>query len=508
MPCRRRILYFCLLCSYLYTNAQQMLFSRDFAAVRSHVPIQIIDQNPESFCVLRYNKKIHDFTVERRNRLTFEITQFASLSLDSVNANWFDYENLNYLFFEYNHRLYFVFEKILNKKKTLYYKCIDSSGKASGFITLATIENEDNAGDMAFVFQRSGPNKLLIIGENYYANTTAKKVVMLYNFDKNKQDYIIKLPLENQSTGFSSNYVSHNERLYYTMSNNYLGGYRKKYTVNKEMMLPYQYTKFLSLNLFNLNSKEMAKTQICLSDPVEIKSANLMLIEQQIMLDICYVKNDNNQKSICFLRQGANLELSEQKYCRIKSLDSMLAKQLYFYDGSDQAEVTEKFYRAYKHLETKKYSCFLNERCDENSFDEILLWRANNKDGNIEMQKIMPRKMFYFGERSRYKHLQEVGCLVKDDCLYALMLEHKYNIKASPENYQYKEIKRQKHLASANLMLYELNKDGLFNKRLIYKNGIYNAVPIKFDGNNSAYIIYLNKKGRERFAILPLQNQP
>ena len=78
--------------------SQKPIYSKDFAALKSHVPIQIVDADANSFCVLRYNHKIHDFTVERRSKIDFEIKQFAALSLDSINANWFDYENLNYLF--------------------------------------------------------------------------------------------------------------------------------------------------------------------------------------------------------------------------------------------------------------------------------------------------------------------------------------------------------------------------------------------------------------------------
>ena len=53
--------------------SQKLAFSREFGAVKSHVPIQILNTNSNSFFVLRYNKRVHDFTVERRNKKTFEI---------------------------------------------------------------------------------------------------------------------------------------------------------------------------------------------------------------------------------------------------------------------------------------------------------------------------------------------------------------------------------------------------------------------------------------------------
>jgi hypothetical protein len=129
-------------CSFLIS--QNAIYSRKFDALKKNLPLAIINNNPNYFYVLRFNKLAHDITIERRAKPSGEIIAFTPLKLDSVNASWFDYEQLDHLFFEHNYKTYFIFEKVLNTKKSLYLKITDTTGKSTGFIELASLYR-DNA---------------------------------------------------------------------------------------------------------------------------------------------------------------------------------------------------------------------------------------------------------------------------------------------------------------------------------------------------------------------------
>lgn len=83
-------------CAFLFS--QTTTYSREFDANSKHIPLKILNCNSNYFIVLRYNKTIHDFIVEKRKKSNFEIASICPLKLDSVNANWFDYEKMDYLF--------------------------------------------------------------------------------------------------------------------------------------------------------------------------------------------------------------------------------------------------------------------------------------------------------------------------------------------------------------------------------------------------------------------------
>src|SRR4051812_2137249 len=124
-------------CAFLFS--QNLTYTRDFDTKRRSVPLQIINNHPDYFHLLRYNKLAHDLTIERRAKPSGEVETFTALRLDSVNADWFDYEKLDYLFIEHNKQTYFVFEKTLNTKKAIYLKTVDSLGRSSGFKEIAVL---------------------------------------------------------------------------------------------------------------------------------------------------------------------------------------------------------------------------------------------------------------------------------------------------------------------------------------------------------------------------------
>src|SRR5690606_23576421 len=104
--------------------------SKSFPTPRKSIPLQIHCDSGNHFYMLRYNKMAHDITIERRRKSDASIVAFTPLKLDSVNANWFNYEHLDYIFFEKNGSFYFVFERVLNSQSKIYMKKIDTLGKS------------------------------------------------------------------------------------------------------------------------------------------------------------------------------------------------------------------------------------------------------------------------------------------------------------------------------------------------------------------------------------------
>lgn len=98
-------------------HAQNLSYSRAFPTVSKNLPLQIFKNEDSSFFLLRFNKKAHDLTLEKRSMFSAEILQFTALRLDSVNSNIFDYSNLEYKFINYLNQNYFVFEKAQIKEK-------------------------------------------------------------------------------------------------------------------------------------------------------------------------------------------------------------------------------------------------------------------------------------------------------------------------------------------------------------------------------------------------------
>src|SRR5437879_764434 len=111
--------------------SQTLHFSRQFDALKKNIPLSILNNHANYFHVLRYNRPGHDITIERRAKPSAEILAFTPLKLDSMNASWFNYEELNHIFFESGSHIYFLFEKELNFKKTLYLKIIDTLGRST-----------------------------------------------------------------------------------------------------------------------------------------------------------------------------------------------------------------------------------------------------------------------------------------------------------------------------------------------------------------------------------------
>lgn len=487
--------------TFLFT--QNIVYSRDFASDKNHIPLKIINADSSFFAVLRYNKRTHDFIVEKRKKSNFEIVTFTPLNLDSVNASWFDFENLDYLFFEYRRQYFFVFEKVLNSKRSIYIKIIDSLGKSSGFKELATLEKDETTNTFRFLFSRSQDSELLIVGEHYYQNHTSKKVILVYSLQNHSIKWISKLPFENLATGYSRDFKYINDNLYYLMCSSLLTRYRTAYSVNQVSVMPIYSSKILSLNKFNLQEKQLSKTNLCFNHFIELKNASLTFYEDKINISLQFIEEEN-QKKYCLYSQTFDQNLFQSLYCKKTVMDLQTEKQLTYYDGNELKDAFDKdFFNYYEFIEGQ--SLFLiKERRSQTYFKEILCLRLNLQTGNLFYQKIVPRKIFFFAGRTKYKNINETAFLSNSESGYVLVLENKTNFPLNASDYVYRKFKKIKSLNSCNFVMYEIKNDGSIKKSLIYKNSAFRVIPLKYETNQKDFIFYLNNRKKEQFAILKL----
>jgi hypothetical protein len=490
-------------CTFFFS--QNIVFSREFASEKNHIPLKILNGDPSYFAVLRYNKRTHDFIVEKRKKSNFEIVTFTPLNLDSVNANWFDYENLDYLFFEYHRQYFFVFEKVLNSKRSIFIKTIDSLGKSSGFNELATLEKDEATSNFRFIFSRSQDSDLLIVGEHYYQNNTSKKVILIYNLQNHSNKWISKLPLENLTTGFSSDFKYKNDNLYYLMCSSSLARYRTAYSVNQVSVIPIYYSKIQNLTRFNLQEKKISKTNLCLNNFIELKNTSLTFYENKINITIQYIDEaEDNQKKYCLFTQTFDQNLSQSLFCTKSLMDLQTEKRLTYYDSNELKDAFDKDFFNYHEFVEDQYLCLFKERHTQNYFKEILCLKLNLQTGNLFYQKIIPRKIFLFKGRTKFQNINEAAFLSRLKSNYVLVLENKANLLLNAGNYVYRKFKKLKSLSAGNFVLYEIKNDGSIEKSLIYKNADFKVVPLKYESNQNDFIFYLNKRKKEQFAILKL----
>ena len=392
---------------------------------------------------------------------------------------------------------------MLNKKRSIYLKRIDSLGKSSGFKELASIENDEATNDLRFEFKRVNENNLLIVGEKYYQNNTAKKMAILYDLQKNENIHQVKLPLENATTGYSHSFMSNGHLLYYFLSNQFVQGYRTLYTINQVLSIPIYITQKIQLTCYDLTENKISKSNICLQDNCEIKNSSISISNQRADVLIEYVdENSSGEKRDMFLIQSFEAALQKERYCKIVPMDTNIHSQLRYFDGGDKNGAEEKTFKPYQSYISEQMYFQINERSENNEYKELMLNKINFNEGRIDFQKLIPRKIFYFKDRMRFKNIQELALLQKNQSIFLFLIENRSNQKQTTINYNFHRYKKLKNLSGANLVCYEFLWDGEEKKTILYKNLIYNAVPLKYESNQTDFIFYLNKGNKEKFAIL------
>jgi hypothetical protein len=492
-------------CAFLFS--QEISFSGEFPTVKNNIPLQIINNHAKYFYVLRYNRPVHEMLIERRSKSDGRIIGLTPLRMDSVNASWFDYEHLDYIFCEDNYKAYFIFEKVLNKKRTIYVKTIDTSGHSSGFKEVAYLDREEGTSDFRFQFSLTAQNKLLIIGQQFYQNNVCKKTAMLYDLEKGSTIWMKKLPLENYASGFSRTYACSNSgNLYYVLENRSVSGYKRKYSGNIQVNVPVLTYDSLFIVCMPAADKNMLKRKISLRDSTNIKSITLIPCDSRIIVTI----NANWQTEamygqVFFFTQQFGQLLDTAAEPSTAPLNTAIQEKLTFYDGSDSQEPADKDYTERKVLVDEQRAHVLSGRVDAAYFKELLLWNIDLKKGVLLHQQVVPRKVFYLLNSARFKNIGEVATITHKDSFYAFLLENRNNRHTGATEFRYNKFSKQRSASGGNLVAYILHGDGQFEKKELYRSIALNFVPLKYAGNQPDFVFYLNKGKKESFAILNLE---
>ncbi|MCW3078018.1 MAG: hypothetical protein JWO32_2627, partial [Bacteroidetes bacterium] len=273
-----------------------ILFSKTFEAKKKNVVVAVINNHPAYFHVLRYNKAAHDMTIERRSKPNAAIIAFTPLRLDSVNSELFNYENLDYLWYEHNHKLYFVFEKVLNTKRSVYLKIIDTLGKSSGFIELSNMDGEANVG-LKFVFSKGAGNNILVVGAMSYPGAVTKKSAVLYDVKNLKVVWIKKLPNENTFSELTEGFATNNQNDLFYMH------YKIKSlaVVNNNHII----NEYGDISIYKspASSKEVTQQSLSLNNISSINSATLIPEAENIVVTAHVVEEDLGAKPILYIEK-------------------------------------------------------------------------------------------------------------------------------------------------------------------------------------------------------------
>lgn len=486
-----------------FSFSQQITFTRKFETIKKSVPLAIINSQPGFFYVLRYNKILHDLTIEKRSKPGGEIIGFTPLKLDSVNANWFNYGKLDYLFFEKNKRLYFLFEKVLNTKKTLYLKIIDTLTKSSGFMELASIGKDKSTLDFSFEFKNDDKKNILIISSQTYYNTT-RKSALLFDTDQNRIRWEKKLPIENSYTGYSRAFECNDSNdLFYIMTKARVLSMQRKYMKGMQMDVPLFFYDTVTVISYLANPVSIFRKPI-LANLSMLSSIKISTTNESISINAHYTLLDTNSASgkIYFYSAKLNRDLSKEIYRATTLLRDDVEEQLTFYDGTDFKYAGNKEYSFFKQYFSKDASYQVAERKEENYYKELLVWKTDLASGQTTQQVIIPRK--FVRDWARFRDVGGTVPVFSNNTLSFIILEAPSNFKKSAREYNYQKFKGVSNLWRANLVLYKINNLGELEKNLLYHNADFDMVPLEYSGDAKDVVFYLTSGKYEKFAILNL----
>lgn len=493
--------------SYCVSSFSQPIYSRDFEARKKNVPLAIINNHQNYFYLLRYNKAAHDITIERRSKPSAEILSFTPLKLDSLNADWFDYEKLDHLFFEHNYYTYFLFERVLNSKKSIYLKISDTLGRSSGFIELASIEKETGVIDVSFEYKRTANGNILLIASQMYGSAVIKKTILLFDIDKRKMIWAKKLPIESPLNGYSTAFECNTfNDLFYVMIKAHVSSYTRKYINQTQVVAPVFFYDSLTLVSSLSTNKNSITTKLAINNLSGLNTIQLVPIDQEVSVIVHFSIKDNNEiVTPYFLNQKFSADLSKEFYANSVPLNNALIDRLTFYDGTDNKSAGEKEYKHLTKFQGENVEYQISERKEDYYDKELFVWKNDLKTGKIFHQKIIPRKVFSFKERTRFKNIGAAMPFVYDKKLAILVLESPLNFSSEPDNFEYHSFKKETNLWKANIVMYKMEVDGSLKKKLVYRNTNFDAIPLRYQTNGQKeLVLYLNNGKTEKFVILKL----
>jgi hypothetical protein len=240
-------------------------------------------------------------------------------------------------------------------------------------------------------------------------------------------------------------------------------------------------------------------------NPFKLNSSSLFVNDSSVITVIHACETSGvNLTNIFFSIQKFSPDLSLHTLPALKPLDTAIATKLTFYDGTDTQNPADKDYNCLMNVQEGNVVYQTAGREDQNSKNELIIWTCNLSDISLINQQLLPRKIFYFKNRTRYKNIGEIAQTARNKTLFTFLLESAGNTKINPQQFNFRSFAKLRGLNEGNLVAYILKPNGIFEKRIIYKNGDYYFVPLPYSGNQSDFVFYLNHNKKEKFAILQL----
>lgn len=190
-------------------------------------------------------------------------------------------------------------------------------------------------------------------------------------------------------------------------------------------------------------------------------------------------------------------------YIRKNNFPLKIAEQLTFYDGTNYKDAAYKNYSFKKSFVSNSHLYFITERKDENYYKELLSWNIDPKNGELLSLNIIPRKVFYFSGRTRFKNLGE--CMVTYKSTYPVfyVLEDLKNSSVTSGGFKFHEFNKQNGLFGGNIVSYANTPDKNLEKKLIYNNTNFDLVPVLyFSEGVTDDVFYFNEGQYEKFGFL------
>ena len=491
----------CFVFSFTGFCAQNLQISRYYAGNAKNVPVHIYNHNASFFYVLRYNKSIHDFIIERRTKPGAELSQIYPLRLDSVNSKWFDYEKLDYLLFENGGQLYFVFVKELNNQSTVYFKCIDAAGKITGFNAVCTATADLTKASVRMEIEKDKNNNLLITQRYRYSNQTAKTTVMCYDLQQKKFLTQLQLPIENNYTGYSTAYtMAGDSNLYYLQVFSRVASFSGQYTTQGVAMVPLFITDSLFLVKVSTNAA-IQRSKVPFTNLYHQFNVHILAAENTVALVFrTAVESDSGLVHKFFTCKYRAVNLRLLSYSEMP-LDAGISKKLEYYDGSDNAKAGAKSFEGLNSFWQGSTFNVLEGRREQNYFKELLYWNFDTTGSVKVNQYLIPRKIFFFPNRTVYHKQAEVATVSEKNVYHLFVLEHRGNKTQRPQEYKHRSFIKQSQLRTGVLTQYKVTGAGI-SKRTVFENNDFDWVPMVYDGWDKDFVFYLTKHKAEKWAIL------
>jgi len=489
---------------WTFLQAQDLTYSRVFPSIPKNLPIFIQNTQHDYFYVLRYNRKAHDLTLERRAKPSAEILSFTPLKLDSVNSDLYNYASMDYLLFEHKRGLYFVFEKNLNSKKSIFFKHIDSLGKAGGFKEVCSLTLESTMLDFDIELAGAYGAKLLILSTQKYLNQTTKKTIILYDLESKSEIWAKTLPLENSLTGYSKGFcLSEQNDLFYVMVKAQIVSYKRKYIKHAQVMVPTFYYDSLHLIKFSTAGNRLQK-QFLVSDLSALHGLKLHCDSNEVrVLAQAAIKQNDNTRTIVLFNYSCNVDLTSAGRIETTPISPDVKRRLTYYDGTDYKDAADKEFDLVDEYFGRQYTYILTERKEGGVYKELLLWQIQNSNGKVFNHYLIPRRMLSSETWSRYTDIGEAGSALSKSNYYLFLAEAAANVTIDPNTASYYQLKKKASLSHCYLIVYTPGQNGVISKRKLHQNLGFDFIPIDYSAPETGDLVFYFSNGKqEKFAVL------